>query len=271
MKFNRMMAIYLGLSMALPIGISKPVSAEEVTDESTYLSVFFETPLSEIEEKIDVHGEENPAISLSFSSDQMKMLIDELETQKDKIGSDSASIRKATVELLFDKLHIKDVYDLIDPEYINVTLSWEGKNIFELDTDSKKYGFLDLQYNVLIHIYDNPDGYSFDYGENTINKAHYEVAQRMLYFINTYSDKNFFTNVYAELPSKSVSSVKLGDVDCNGTIDVTDLTELSLALLGDNKLTEVQQKAADIDSDNLVTLADLARLQQYLSKKITSF
>ena len=40
MKFNRMMAIYLGLSMALPIGISKPVSAEEVTDESTYLSVF---------------------------------------------------------------------------------------------------------------------------------------------------------------------------------------------------------------------------------------
>jgi len=76
--------------------------------------------------------------------------------------------------------------------------------------------------------------------------------------------------VYAELPSKSVSSVKLGDVDCNGTIDVTDLTELSLALLGDNKLTEVQQKAADIDSDNLVTLADLARLQQYLSKKIDS-
>ena len=60
----------------------------------------------------------------------------------------------------------------------------------------------------------------------------------------------------------------LGDVDLNGTIDVTDLTELSLALIGDKELTAAQQKSADIDGDGAVTLADLARLQQYLSKKI---
>ena len=63
-------------------------------------------------------------------------------------------------------------------------------------------------------------------------------------------------------------SEKIGDVDLNGTIDVTDLTDISLALLGDKELKADQQKAADIDGDGSVTLADLARLQQYLSKKI---
>ncbi len=62
----------------------------------------------------------------------------------------------------------------------------------------------------------------------------------------------------------------LGDIISDDIIDVSDLTELSLALIGDNMLTEVQQKAADIDGDEAVTLADLARLQQYLSKKIDS-
>jgi len=65
-----------------------------------------------------------------------------------------------------------------------------------------------------------------------------------------------------------VASVNTGDVDLNGTIDVTDLTELSLALVGDKELAADQKLAADIDGDGTVSIADLARLQQYLSKKI---
>ena len=67
-----------------------------------------------------------------------------------------------------------------------------------------------------------------------------------------------------------VASVNTGDVDLNGTIDVTDLTELSLALVGDKELAADQKLAADIDGDGAVTIADLARLQQYLSKKCDS-
>ena len=62
-----------------------------------------------------------------------------------------------------------------------------------------------------------------------------------------------------------------GDIDINGSIDVTDLTELSLALVGDKELTADQKFAADIDGDGTVSIADLARLQQYLSKKIDKF
>ncbi|MBR3023496.1 MAG: dockerin type I repeat-containing protein [Oscillospiraceae bacterium] len=61
-----------------------------------------------------------------------------------------------------------------------------------------------------------------------------------------------------------------GDIDGSGTIDVTDLTEVSLALLGDRDLTDEQQKAADVDGDGSLSLADLAKIRQYLSKKIDS-
>ncbi|MBR6923324.1 MAG: dockerin type I repeat-containing protein [Oscillospiraceae bacterium] len=72
------------------------------------------------------------------------------------------------------------------------------------------------------------------------------------------------------LPMPDILINIFGDVDLNGSIDVTDLTGLSLALLGDSELTEEQKSAADVDGDGAVTLADLARLQQYLSKKVDS-
>ena len=68
-------------------------------------------------------------------------------------------------------------------------------------------------------------------------------------------------------PSESVT----GDLNGDGIIDVSDLTMLSLALLGDNELSDSQKKNADVDSDSEITVADLARLRQYLSKKIVSF
>jgi hypothetical protein len=67
-----------------------------------------------------------------------------------------------------------------------------------------------------------------------------------------------------------LSSLK-GDLNVDFIVDVSDLTELSLALVGDKELTTPQKNAADIDGDGAVTLADLARLRQYLSKKIDKF
>ena len=61
-----------------------------------------------------------------------------------------------------------------------------------------------------------------------------------------------------------------GDVTGDGIVDISDITMLSLYLLGYNSLDENQQKPADIDDNDKVDLADLARLMQYISKKIES-
>ncbi|MBP0961470.1 MAG: hypothetical protein J5864_04940 [Oscillospiraceae bacterium] len=61
----------------------------------------------------------------------------------------------------------------------------------------------------------------------------------------------------------------IGDLDFSGNIDVTDLTTLSLYLLGDKNLSDDALKAADTDGDGKVALTDLATLRQYISKKIT--
>jgi len=61
-----------------------------------------------------------------------------------------------------------------------------------------------------------------------------------------------------------------GDINADGKVDLTDLSELSLAIIGDKTLTESQIKAADIDENGKADLPDLARIKQYLSKVVTS-
>lgn len=59
-----------------------------------------------------------------------------------------------------------------------------------------------------------------------------------------------------------------GDVDGNGIADVTDLSLISLHLIGDKEIKDPNALyQADIDYDGDVTLADMARLKQVLSKQ----
>lgn len=70
--------------------------------------------------------------------------------------------------------------------------------------------------------------------------------------------------------SAAESTGFIGDINSDGKIDLIDLTEISLAILGDKTLTESQIKAADIDENGKADLPDLARMKQYLSNVITS-
>lgn len=62
-----------------------------------------------------------------------------------------------------------------------------------------------------------------------------------------------------------------GDVDCNGKVDLTDLTTLAIALVDNEPLFNMMGNNADVTGDGKVDLADLATFRQYLSKKITEF
>jgi len=59
--------------------------------------------------------------------------------------------------------------------------------------------------------------------------------------------------------------VVYGDLDDSGIIDVTDLSMLSLYLIGDMSLDERQLKAADVTAAGKPDITSLARLRQYLS------
>ncbi len=62
----------------------------------------------------------------------------------------------------------------------------------------------------------------------------------------------------------------MGDVNGDGTTDLTDLSIMSLYLIGDAKIEESRMKYSDVDHDGRVALTDLATLRQFLSKVISS-
>jgi len=56
-----------------------------------------------------------------------------------------------------------------------------------------------------------------------------------------------------------------GDVNCDGKVDITDLSTLSVALV-DSNFDKIDTATADMDGDEEVNLADLATLRQVISK-----
>ena len=92
----------------------------------------------------------------------------------------------------------------------------------------------------------------------------------------TYIRKNmildrYIKNLFSSQTTTDPTGLLLGDVDLSGTIDVTDLSTLSLSLVDKKELTGQSFKNADVTQDGKVDLTDLATLRQYLSKKITKF
>lgn len=82
-----------------------------------------------------------------------------------------------------------------------------------------------------------------------------EVSLEELMAIYPHSDQN-----------TKPQSIEYGDINADSEIDLSDLTMLSLHLLGDKNLTEEKLKYADCNGDGTVNLADLAHFKQYISK-----
>jgi len=68
-----------------------------------------------------------------------------------------------------------------------------------------------------------------------------------------------------QLNSNQVSP-SIGDINNDSKCDVTDLTYISLYLLGDVEFDDLQKDAADVNADGCVDIADLAHYKQFISK-----
>jgi len=58
--------------------------------------------------------------------------------------------------------------------------------------------------------------------------------------------------------------IMYGDVDGNKTVDLSDLSALSLVLIGENEAEEEQKKTGDMNADGALDLSDLAMLKRYV-------
>lgn len=66
------------------------------------------------------------------------------------------------------------------------------------------------------------------------------------------------------------STIQFGDINADNSVDISDLTLLSLELLGDYEFKRYQIVLSDFNEDQSIDLTDLARLKQYVAKRITS-
>lgn len=80
-----------------------------------------------------------------------------------------------------------------------------------------------------------------------------------------YAEENGFTFIEAE------PDYTLGDVDENGSVDISDLRLVLRAVCGKTELTETQKLAADVEADNDVNIQDLRMILRYVCRKIDSF
>ena len=234
-----------------------------------------EPPVSEINEKIGAgddlkvkfykYADSNEYRFYISGEEYADTVLDILKNDKDVLSIENRR------EITEDEFRLEDLYvstelteDEFKKQYPSFALSSFEEFGGSLDDDKKEQGYtIGFKFN---DYKCTPELYE-ELIKLDNSGVKYEITPLLAMNSGGYTVAEMAEPIYKASDSDK-SDVLIGDVDASGTIDVSDLTELSLALIGDKELTEDQQKAADIDGDRSVTLADLARLQQYLSKKI---
>ena len=74
------------------------------------------------------------------------------------------------------------------------------------------------------------------------------------------------TDITSTLITDTDNKIMYGDIDENKCVDISDLTLMSLRLLGDYNFSANQEKAADVTGDGAFNLSDLAHMKQYIMK-----
>ena len=136
-----------------------------------------------------------------------------------------------------------------DPECGKIT-----KYEYELDASECKFDFPD-SYVIgqnSIHV-----SYISEFG--TVFKGN-DIEITVNYYDNTINNKVNSTNDTAE----GESAPAYGELNGDGVVDLTDLSELSFYLLRDKDLDEAQKLCADVDADGEISVSDLALMKQYI-------
>ncbi len=182
-------------------------------------------------------------------------------------NEDSLDIKKAC-EIIDSNENYREICQKLDEycNFPNVISSFYGERDYVYWLDSKGLDRIEIGIDTGIITRCLSNDYGMDYAYQVMYPAKYKTDLSELFV----EKENRMYKQYSQVQGIYVSDIVVGDINSDGKVDVTDLTELSLALLGDTKLTSAQQQSADVDGDGAVKLADLAKFRQFLSRVITS-
>ena len=140
--------------------------------------------------------------------------------------------------------------------------------VFVLSLDSAPY-FSKMDYYTGL-------GDDIDYKEwdrysctSRVSLYYFENIEDGIYNCRTYEGSKYLKisdNGNAVEEVKFTDLFEAGDIDGNGVTDLTDLSWLSLYLIGDKDLSGYQIFAADVTGDGIVDIRDLPTLKQYICK-----
>lgn len=120
------------------------------------------------------------------------------------------------------------------------------------------------------YIFDGDSGMILDYKTNEVLHDFNKVDAAAFYLSPTRGYSNFVvysqsSNVIMGSPEEIATNLcYVGDIDQSGIVDLTDLTTLSLHLVGDKEFTDDMLSISDMTNDGAVNLADLATMKQYI-------
>ena len=271
----------LAASVMLCGVLTAPAAADSAEDKSveTNLSYFFELSLDEIEERLNAdttqRDTDSVSIALSISKAQIQKQLADLEPQKEAIETWQTSFKKAYFDLLLEKLHLTGIYDAADPEYLKTILpsAWIDETdpftIVETDHDEEALCWVKLGYGKNV---------SLEYNNEALTITPYEAAQRSLYVIRTYGDKDYYTYARDDLRGKYIQEGNgtdiagvAGDANCDGLCDVADAVLIARFVNEDREavFTDKGKLNADVMYDGNVDIQDAERILQYIAKKIS--
>ena len=172
---------------------------------------------------------------------------------------------------------IRDIF--INERFRGAVVETDGEPyviVFEFDYENQNYYYVKTDINpepVLKFNYQDRTVSDYKTGEliARMDEPGFVVALEAVpnFYLPSAGSELSFPEV--AIPPVTEVDTNTGDLNSDGNIDVTDLSELSLALADGKEFTDEQQNAADVDKDGKVTLADLARMRQFLSKIIEDF
>lgn len=243
---------------------------------NTQLSEFLELPIEEI--KAELGNRFAPTASGSSAKNAIVILLEgrhltaiEAETVSKMKDAGKRSLRSAFISMFLEKMHLKEVYDLLDPRYEYIGLLKSCVNDQQALSELSELSKHDVV-EIGLSFYNwrgREDYHTTDDQRKVLKMSDQERAMRALYTVLKYGDKQYYCDAAQLLLDRSTAPTEptKGDADCNGAVQIADAILLSRYLAEDPVVITAQGlQNAELDGNpESLDAGDFAALLQLLA------